>query len=116
MQALFLFGALGEVWLMANHDQTVVSFVAENPWATLLVGPAFAAVTGVAIKEGLCYGKLNAATLALVSSFLLNTMVYASSVWTPLCVSHFRSGLPSSSHRSWSADSNNKVLNSLLRR
>lgn len=66
LQALFLFGALGEVWLMASHDQAVVNFVAEHPWATLLVGPAFAAVTGVAIKEGLCYGKLNAASLALV--------------------------------------------------
>eukprot|EP00892_Ulva_mutabilis_P011641 jgi/Ulvmu1/884/UM100_0039.1 len=71
IQALFLFGALGEVWLMASKDQAAVNFVAEHPWATLLVGPAFAAVTGVAIKEGLCYGKPNAASLALVTPFWL---------------------------------------------
>lgn len=70
MQALFLFGALGEVWLMATQDQAAVNFVAEHPWATLLVGPSFAAITGVAIKEGLCYGKFEAASLALVCSCL----------------------------------------------
>lgn len=60
---------------MATHDQATVSFVADHPWATLLVGPAFAAITGVAVKEGLCYGKLEAAALALVCSCLV-TIVF----------------------------------------
>ena len=30
--------------------------VASNPGAVWLVGPLFAALTGVAFKEGMCYG------------------------------------------------------------
>jgi uncharacterized integral membrane protein len=51
---------------MLTQDTAVATYVAEHPWATLLVGPVFAAVTGLSIKEGLCYGKLEAAILVFV--------------------------------------------------
>ena len=66
IQALFVTGALGGVWIAATQDVAVPQYVAAHPLATLAVGPAFAALTGVAIKEGLCYGKLEAALLAAV--------------------------------------------------
>lgn len=67
-QVFFAFGAAGGAWLMATQDTALPLFVAEHQWATWAIGPAFAAVTGVAIKEGLCYGKLEAALLAFVRS------------------------------------------------
>ena len=66
MQALFLAGVAGGAWIAATQQGDLVSYVAAHPQATLFVGPAFAAVTGIAVKEGLCYGKLEAALLALV--------------------------------------------------
>jgi hypothetical protein len=71
VQFLFLLGVLGELWLAASQgwNTSIVTYVAEHPSNTLLIGPAFAAVTGVAVKEGLCYGKPEAGILALVCCF-----------------------------------------------
>lgn len=79
LQVLFALGVLGELWLGATQNGAVTTFVAEHPWSTVLIGPAFAAVTGVAIKEGLCYGKAEAAALALVGQ--------------PHCTLHQRHGI-----------------------
>lgn len=38
-------------------------YVAHHPAAVWLVGPMFAALTGVAFKEGMCYGKAECAAL-----------------------------------------------------
>jgi len=68
-QSLWALGTAGGAWLMLTHLETPLPvFVAEHSWAALCVGPFFAAITGVAIKEGLCYGKAEAAALALVRS------------------------------------------------
>jgi len=48
-----------------------VQHVASHPAAVWLVGPFFAAVTGVAFKEGLCYGKAEAAGLFFITPLLL---------------------------------------------
>lgn len=67
VQFLFAVGVLGGLWLaMSEGSTSVAAYVAEHPSSTFLIGPAFAAVTGVAIKEGLCYGKPEAGLLALV--------------------------------------------------
>ena len=55
---------------MLQHEP-VIQHVASNPAAVWLVGPFFAAVTGVAFKEGLCYGKAEAAGLFFVTPALL---------------------------------------------
>jgi hypothetical protein len=75
LQASFLAGCVGGMWLMATQDSALPVFVAEHPWATFLIGPAFVAVTGVAVKEGLCYAKAEAALLAAVRApgLVLNT-------------------------------------------
>jgi len=53
------------------QHEPVVQHVASHPAAVWLVGPFFAAVTGVAFKEGLCYGKAEAAGLFFVTPLLL---------------------------------------------
>jgi uncharacterized integral membrane protein len=68
IQLLFVAGVIGGGALMATQEGSVPAYVAAHPVATLLVGPAFAAVTGIAVKEGLCYGKPEAAALAVVRS------------------------------------------------
>jgi uncharacterized integral membrane protein len=57
-------------WLALQHEP-VIQHVASHPEAVWLVGPFFAAVTGVAFKEGLCYGKAEAAGLFFVTPALL---------------------------------------------
>lgn len=42
------------------------AYVAHHPAAVWLVGPMFAALTGVAFKEGMCYGKAECAALFFV--------------------------------------------------
>ena len=72
VQALWAAGTVGGVYLMCTHRDTgIVDFVGSNPYAVWLVGPLFAAVTGVAVKEGLCYGKGECAALALLTPVLL---------------------------------------------
>eukprot|EP00775_Hariotina_reticulata_P003092 gene3092-3371_t len=71
IQGLWLLGVIGGSYLVLTHpEQPLPLLVAENAWATFLVGPVAAAVTGVAIKEGLCYGKPEAAALAVLLPFL----------------------------------------------
>ncbi|DBA79229.1 TPA: hypothetical protein ACH3X1_009044 [Trebouxia sp. C0004] len=51
--------------------QSVPQYVAEHPSSVWLVGPFFAAVTGLAFKEGACYGKPEAIALFFVTPVLL---------------------------------------------
>lgn len=68
VQFLYMLGVIGELWICVSQSSTssIATYVAQHPSSTWLIGPAFAAVTGVAIKEGLCYGKPEAGLLALV--------------------------------------------------
>ena len=68
---LWATGFLGTLFLMCTEDSSVPVFVAANPWAVWLVGPMFASLTGVAFKEGLCYGKAEAAGLFGATPLLL---------------------------------------------
>jgi uncharacterized integral membrane protein len=62
---LWAAGAVGAGVLAASHPGTALpSIVAGTPSSMWAVGPALAAVTGLAIKEGLCYGKAECAALA----------------------------------------------------
>ena len=63
LQALWAAGAAGGAFLAIQQDESVVQFVASHPYAVWLVGPLFASLSGVAFKEGLCYGKAEAALL-----------------------------------------------------
>ncbi|KAG9446517.1 hypothetical protein H6P81_012645 [Aristolochia fimbriata] len=75
LQAFWALGAVGSLatYLSLAHpvDKTLVQYVVENPAAVWLVGPLFAALTGLVFKEGLCYGKLEAAVLTFVIPTLL---------------------------------------------
>lgn len=53
------------------QPQPVTEFVASHPGAVWAVGPLFAAVTGVAFKEGVCYGKPECAVLFFLTPTLL---------------------------------------------
>ncbi len=71
LQVFWGLGVAGGVYLMATHDTSLPTFVLEHPWGVWLVGPLFAALTGVGFKEGLCYGKFEAFALALTLPILL---------------------------------------------
>uniref|UniRef100_A0A0A9CZ78 Uncharacterized protein n=1 Tax=Arundo donax TaxID=35708 RepID=A0A0A9CZ78_ARUDO len=75
LQALWAVGVLGSVgtYLAAVQplDESLVQYVLEHPAALWLVGPTFAALTGLVFKEGLCYGKLEAGILTFVIPGLL---------------------------------------------
>ncbi|KAI5076408.1 hypothetical protein GOP47_0008473 [Adiantum capillus-veneris] len=70
LQLLWAAGALGSIVVAAKfaapQGEGLVNFVLENRWAIWLVGPLFASLTGLVFKEGLCYGKLEAALLFFV--------------------------------------------------
>ena len=66
MQAMWVAGFLGSVGIAVATGEAVPSYVAHHPWAVWLVGPMFAALTGVAFKEGMCYGKAECAALFFV--------------------------------------------------
>ncbi|XP_074310057.1 uncharacterized protein LOC141644424 isoform X2 [Silene latifolia] len=55
-------------WTIDPSDirEGLVQFVVDNPTAIWFTGPIFASLTGLVIKEGLCYGKLEAAVLAFI--------------------------------------------------
>jgi len=65
MQACYALGLLSSVGIAATHPEyaSVPAFVLDHPGAVWLVGPMFAALTGVAFKEGMCYGKPECAAL-----------------------------------------------------
>ncbi|KAL0024609.1 hypothetical protein WJX77_002626 [Trebouxia sp. C0004] len=72
MQGLYGVGAAGAVGLaLTQGGQSVPQYVAEHPSSVWLVGPFFAAVTGLAFKEGACYGKPEAIALFFVTPVLL---------------------------------------------
>lgn len=53
LQALWLLGVLGALYVASQQPgQPLPLVVAAQPWTIWFVGPAAAAVTGVAIKEG----------------------------------------------------------------
>lgn len=57
--------------MLTHGNDPLPLYVAAHPGTVWLIGPLFAAVTGVAVKEGLCYGKAEAAMLALLLPTLL---------------------------------------------
>ncbi|KAK9843995.1 hypothetical protein WJX81_001397 [Elliptochloris bilobata] len=71
LQALWALGFCGGLYLAATQAQPLPEYVASHPSAVWLVGPFFAAVTGVAFKEGMCYGKAECAALFFVTPALL---------------------------------------------
>ncbi|KAF7839431.1 integral membrane protein [Senna tora] len=75
LQALWLLGILGScatyVSLAQPANENLVQYVLDNPSAVWLVGPLFAALTGLVFKEGLCYGKLEAGILTFVIPIVL---------------------------------------------
>lgn len=75
LQALWAVGVLGSVGLAVNFaapsQQGLVSFVLSHPAGIWAVGPLFASLTGLVFKEGLCYGKPEAAALFFVIPGLL---------------------------------------------
>ena len=67
MQALYVAGLLGSIGVAALGDGSAVpAYVAAHPVAVWAVGPMFASLTGVAFKEGMCYGKAECAALVLL--------------------------------------------------
>ncbi|KAF5183420.1 integral membrane family protein [Thalictrum thalictroides] len=70
LQALWALGVVGSLAtylsLAQPVGQSLPDYVVENPTAVWLVGPLFAALTGLVFKEGLCYGKLEAGILTFV--------------------------------------------------
>lgn len=67
MQALYVAGLLGSIGVAALGDGSAVpAYVAAHPVAVWAVGPMFASLTGVAFKEGMCYGKAECAALFAV--------------------------------------------------
>ncbi|KAK7310231.1 hypothetical protein RJT34_07617 [Clitoria ternatea] len=75
LQALWVLGVLGSATtyfaLAQPANKNLVQYVVDNPSAVWLVGPLFAALTGLVFKEGLCYGKLEAGVLTFVIPILL---------------------------------------------
>ncbi|KAK9812459.1 hypothetical protein WJX73_001370 [Symbiochloris irregularis] len=71
LQALYAVGLAGGLYLMATQAQSLPEYVAAHREAVWAVGPLFAAATGVAFKEGVCYGKPECALLFLTTPALL---------------------------------------------
>lgn len=67
LQSLWLAGVIGSLWILVSQSDTtsVLDFVLQNRWGVWITGPMFAALTGMAFKEGLCYGKPEAFVLSL---------------------------------------------------
>lgn len=66
MQALWLVGIMGSGGIALTTHEAVPAYVAHHPAAVWAVGPLFAAFTGVAFKEGMCYGKPECGALFFV--------------------------------------------------
>jgi uncharacterized integral membrane protein len=71
LQAFWALGVVGGIYVAATNEGPLPDYVLANPSSVWLIGPAFAALTGVAVKEGLCYGKKEAFALALLTPALL---------------------------------------------
>jgi uncharacterized integral membrane protein len=66
MQALWAIGFAGSLGIALTTHESVPSYVAHHPSAVWFVGPMFAAFTGVAFKEGACYGNPECAALFFI--------------------------------------------------
>jgi len=75
LQVFWAVGVLGSLGVAVNfaapEQQGLVNFVISHPAAIWAVGPLFASLTGLVFKEGLCYGKPEAAALFFVIPSLL---------------------------------------------
>ncbi|KAI4343454.1 hypothetical protein L6164_010799 [Bauhinia variegata] len=75
LQALWVLGILGSfatyTSLARPANENLIQYVLDNPSAVWLVGPLFAALTGLVFKEGLCYGKLEAGILTFIIPLVL---------------------------------------------
>ncbi|GIM04680.1 hypothetical protein Vretimale_9283, partial [Volvox reticuliferus] len=77
LQVLWAVGTVGLLYVISTQGAPAAVFVYEHPVWLWAVGPLFAALTGVAFKEGLCYNKWEAAGLfgalpLMVGGHLLN--------------------------------------------
>jgi uncharacterized integral membrane protein len=63
MRALWAFGFIGSAVIASNVSEPLPLYVLEHHWTMWAIGPMFAALTGLAFKEGMCYGKPEAAAL-----------------------------------------------------
>lgn len=52
---------------LCHQGVALPAYVADHRSSLWLIGPFFAAITGLAFKEGICYGKLECAALFFVS-------------------------------------------------
>ena len=79
MQTLYAVGMVGSGVLAVTHAEPLPLYVADHPWTILAVGPAFAALTGLAFKEGMCYGKFEAAALFFAAPTMCLTHLFGAS-------------------------------------
>lgn len=76
MQAMYAVGLVGSIGIAAMQSgesgggANVLEFVRDHPSAMWLVGPMFASFTGLAFKEGACYGKPEAFALFLLTPIM----------------------------------------------
>lgn len=63
MRALWAVGSLGVAWIAVFGDAPLTEYVCAHRESMLAVGWTFAAFTGLAFKEGMCYGKTEAGAL-----------------------------------------------------
>ena len=63
MRALWTVGSLGVAWIALFGDAPLTEYVCAHRESMLAVGWTFAAFTGLAFKEGMCYGKAEAGAL-----------------------------------------------------
>lgn len=79
MQTLYAVGMVGSGVLAVTHAEPLPLYVAEHPLSILAIGPAFAALTGLAFKEGMCYGKFEAAALFFAAPTMCLTHLFGTS-------------------------------------
>ena len=84
MQTLYAVGMVGSGVLAVTHAEPLPLYVAEHPLSILAVGPAFAALTGLAFKEGMCYGKFEAAALFFAAPAMCLTHLFGASEETQI--------------------------------
>lgn len=96
LQVLWVVGCCGAVAVAAGHgvlsedastsevavsaSLSIAAAIAGDPGSIWLVGPAAAAATGLAFKEGICFGKLEAALLFLAIPSLCLFHLFAPAV------------------------------------
>jgi uncharacterized integral membrane protein len=76
MQALYAVGLIGSLGIVAytqnggGSSSSLLEFVREHRSAVWFIGPMFASFTGLAFKEGACYGKPEAFLLFLLTPIM----------------------------------------------